>query len=475
MATTSKHKREGEVVAAFVAFFDDMPARYQKRWRITYDDVIARGDSDVEASIAAWHDLGIDMLPHPSGVVRIDELRGAERADAGEWNEALHPRDIDGRFEGGGAGVASAIANQWRSRGSVIAKASTHVERAPTPDMPKRLASRFPDPKAGSEPSDYKAPDTMSLHQTSAEPKAMGGTWDARRAASVHQPYTDDRLDGVARSRGPLTVHMTGGGPASGKSTALLSQKSVGIPEHGVAAHINPDTAKNAIPEYRRGIAAGDKGAAMATHEESSHMAKLSSAAALAAGKDVVFDGIGDNGVDKLAANVQRFRDQGAKRVIANYATIDPEVALPRAVARAAAYGRVVPEDVFNKAHADVNTTAWDAAERGVFDEITVWDSDVPKGEPPIKVWSRKLGGPVEVHHPELFKKFKARAGVRGDSIAPMALTLARMYELVIDNSTGRDHAPYTDEEQAFIDKAVAELAEARKTNPGAHFWLPAE
>ena len=35
---------------------------------------IGRGDSDVDAAIAAWTDLGIDMLPHPSGVIRIDDI-----------------------------------------------------------------------------------------------------------------------------------------------------------------------------------------------------------------------------------------------------------------------------------------------------------------------------------------------------------------------------------------------------------------
>lgn len=72
----SQFAREGVVVAAFTKFFDDMPARHQKRWQISYDDELARGGSDVDAAIAAWEDLGLDMLPHPSGVVRIAELRG---------------------------------------------------------------------------------------------------------------------------------------------------------------------------------------------------------------------------------------------------------------------------------------------------------------------------------------------------------------------------------------------------------------
>lgn len=471
----SKHAREAEVVAAFTRFFDAMPERRQQRWQVTYDSAIGRGDSDVDAAIAAWTDLGIDMLPHPSGVIRIDELRGKVRTD--EWDEALHPRDADGKF-GSGAGVATSTAaasTAATARPAAVARAPK-AEPAPTPDPPKYSASaagaRSAVATAVAERAadkGYKAPDTLALYQ-------RDGRWQAARVAEVHDKYIADKLAGTRKAEGAVTLRMTGGGPASGKSTALLSQEVVGIPGKGEAAHFDADDAKANIPEYARGIAAGDAAAAASTHEESSHMAKRGVREALAAGYSVVHDGVGDDGVANVAGKVAAFRAAAGRpiRVVADYATIDPEVARARANLRAAVSGRVIPPDVFNAKHADVNSTAWAAGQRDVFDAITVWDSDVPMGEPPIKVWSKARGEDVVVHDEALFAKFKQRAGVRGDAAA--ALTTARMYEILVRFAAGKlDEGALTDDEAQFLARTLAALAAARVVNPDAFIHLPAD
>ena len=44
-----------------------------------------------------------------------------------------------------------------------------------------------------------------------------------------------------------------------------------------------------------------------------------------------------------------------------------------------------------------------------VVDEITVWDSDVPRGSPPIKVVSATRGGARVVHDADAYDRLLAR------------------------------------------------------------------
>lgn len=475
----------------FDAYLATLPARYQDEHLARKAAAIKRGEPADRAHRAAYMAMGIASVASPSGTVRWDEFdeTAVVRVPAGQPG--------GGQF-GSGSGAAhdtSSAGSAATSRPAAVARATHHQVKAPTPDLPphiaratspavaKRLAAvkaalrepappHQPMPAPGSKPSDYKAPNTEAKYKIGPG----DDDWDPARTAEVHVAHMAERLRGVAKAKGPVTVHMTGGGAASGKSTALLEQPIVGMPVHGDAAHINADLAKEAIPEYRDGIAAGDGGAAGATHEESSYMAKATTGVALASGHDVVYDAVGDNGIASVIKNVQRFRDQGAERVTANYATINPDVALQRAIKRAAGNGRVVPEKVFRDAHADVNATAWAAGQRDVFDAITVWDSDVPKGDPPIKVWSKVKGSPVEIHDANLFAKFRDRAGLpRTDSKRSRVLTIPRMYEIIIAHCSGKSPDGYTDEERAFLAESIAQLEKARETNPAAHFWLPAE
>ncbi len=215
------------------------------------------------------------------------------------------------------------------------------------------------------------------------------GKWAPERVR-IHDSYIAKVTDGVPKSDAP-TAYMTGGGPASGKSSGLLENPGAKIPGHRTAAHIDPDGAKGVIPEYVRGVADGDEGAAALAHEESSDMAKRAVRAALDSGHDIVYDSVGDSGIEKLSKKVAEMRSAGATRVVANYATVDVEEAMRRATARAAATGRMVPEDVIRAAHADVSRTSVAAIERGLFDEFKLWDTT---GKSPrlIATYDREAG-----------------------------------------------------------------------------------
>lgn len=241
--------------------------------------------------------------------------------------------------------------------------------------------------------------------------RSANGEYDPERVSGVHEPYYAATLKGVPTSASP-TVYMTGGGPASGKTTGLLNNPQAGIPGTAKAAHINADDAKEYIPEYRAGVKAGNKAAASYAHEESSYMSKVGMARALGSGHDVVYDSVADSGIAKLSSKVQQMREQGAKRVEASYATLDVKEAIRRSDVRAMATGRFVPHAFIEAAHADVARTTLAAVNTGVFDSLKVFDTGGPLGKPPRLIATYdKAGKGLTVTNSKLWAAFLARAG----------------------------------------------------------------
>lgn len=225
--------------------------------------------------------------------------------------------------------------------------------------------------------------------------------WDPKRAEEVHEPYFKSVTEGLPRSDEP-TVYMTGGGPASGKTSGILENEGTAIPDKKRAAHIDPDGAKSHIPEYQQGVKSGYPGAAGYAHEESSYMAKAATARALQGGHDVVYDSVGDSGIDKLHEKVQTMRAQGAKRVVADYATVPVATALQRNADRAAKTGRLVPPAYVEHAYRDVPKTVQGAISRNTFDRMRVWDTS---GDKP-KLLATHEKGKLTVHDQAGWKAF---------------------------------------------------------------------
>ncbi len=241
------------------------------------------------------------------------------------------------------------------------------------------------------------AKDSMQAH-------SAGGSFTPEREA-LHDAAIASITSGLPTSDTP-TLYMTGGGPASGKTKALLDNESVGIPGKDRAAHIDPDSMKGHLPEYGAAVAEGRPWAAAHVHEESSYMAKTGVGRALRNGHDVVYDSVGDSGIDKLHAKVAGFRAAGAKRVAGEYATVDTSVAIARAQARAKRTGRYVPESVIVSAHADVSRTYVAAVQRGTFDHLRLWDNS---GSTPVLVHSYTRDGGSVVHDRGLWDAFVAK------------------------------------------------------------------
>jgi hypothetical protein len=250
---------------------------------------------------------------------------------------------------------------------------------------------------AGGPPKRKPARDTATLHAGSAD------------RAKMHADMLERRMQGVPSSSSP-TVYMTGGGPASGKTAAVIANKAAGIPPGNRAAHMDPDSMKTEFPEYGAAKAAGRKWASSHVHEESSSLAKSGVHEGLRRGHDVVYDTVGDSGYPKLASKVAGFRAAGAKKVVARYATVDTKTAISRSDARALSTGRSVPHSVIRGGHADVSRTFVEALRHDLFDDVKLFDTGGSKGAPRLVV-SKTKGQKVQVHDQNLWNAFVAKGG----------------------------------------------------------------
>lgn len=234
-----------------------------------------------------------------------------------------------------------------------------------------------------------------------------GGTWDSRRAVAVHDAFVASVTEGVP-ARSASIVYMTGGGPASGKSTAILDNPDSGIPGKGEAAYVDADDAKTFIPEYNEGLAVGYKGAASQVSDESAYMSRIAIEKALSKSQHVVYDSVGGGGIDRIQGKVDNMRARGAKEIHANYATVDVEEGIRRADIRAEETGRYVPHSYIREAYADVARSTVQAINRGTFDSMKVFDTSGPS---PKLIAHYIKGQGLKVHDEAAWKAHIKRGG----------------------------------------------------------------
>ena len=203
------------------------------------------------------------------------------------------------------------------------------------------------------------------------------GTWTTERAV-LHRRIMDDILEGYTSQDTP-TVLFSGGGPASGKSTVDQFKFSKNM------VTINPDDIKALLPEWN--FLTGTNKAAF-VHEESSYLAKEIIKKAYAKRFNVFIDGTGDSSYASIAKKVAQARANGS-RVVAHYVTVETDVAVARMIARGKRTGRYVPEPYMRDVHASVSRIVPEAFNKGLFDELTLWDTST---RTPIKV-AKGVGG----------------------------------------------------------------------------------
>ena len=209
-----------------------------------------------------------------------------------------------------------------------------------------------------------------------------GGYRFTKERAEVHREIVRSATEAVSPSANP-TFYMLGGGPASGKTTAIESGLA-GVPNRENAVQINADDIKEKFPEYdRMRFSDNDNdffNAAAFSHEESSYVAKQVQKAAFENRQDVVLDGTGDSEYSKLERKIGQARDGGYK-VIGVYATMPTEKSFELSNKRALGKDkRFVPETVLRETHKEISRVFPEATRRGLFDAARLIDtSDLGK------------------------------------------------------------------------------------------------
>jgi predicted ABC-type ATPase len=218
---------------------------------------------------------------------------------------------------------------------------------------------------------------------------------------ALHDKIVDDVLKGYIASDDP-TYTMLGGGPASGKTTALGKIAGASDP---LVATIDPDAIKGMLPEYRSMVAAKNKDAAAFVHEESSYLDKRVQQAAFERRIPVLLDGTGDGDVDGFLAKVEAAKASGYK-VRGYYATITVDEAIRRSDLRAERTGRKVPEEKIRFTHARVSAVFPTAAAN--MDEIDLYDTT----ERTPRLIARAEGGTLTVLDEDTYEGFLRKADV---------------------------------------------------------------
>lgn len=231
------------------------------------------------------------------------------------------------------------------------------------------------------------------------------GIYRADRAA-LHREIVKEYIgDSHAESD---YVYMLGGAPANGKSTLVDSGL---LPHPKDALVIDPDKLKAKIPEYKTMLESGRKEliakAANFVHEESSLLGKSIQAEAYRKGIGVVLDGVNGGSLEKVSKKIDGIRVASGKKVRADYVTLDTDLSLKLAQARAKKTGRVVPEDFIKKSNRNIAELIPQLIEKKVFDELYLWDTNV-NGTPRLIL--KMINGKLEVLEPELYQNFLNKA-----------------------------------------------------------------
>lgn len=232
------------------------------------------------------------------------------------------------------------------------------------------------------------------------------GAFTAKRKA-LQKRIVDDYIKGYSTSSD--TVYMLGGATANGKSTLVASGQ---LPHPKGALVIDSDKVKGMIPEYKAMLDSRDKGlikgAANFVHEESSMISKEIQERALSNSIASVFDGINNDSADKIAKKVAALRKQsGGKRIRADYVSLDTEMSLKLAEARAQKTGREVPKDVILKSNRGVSAMMPEVLEQKIFDELYLWDTNI-NGTPRLIL--KQIDGVLTIENKELYERFLAKA-----------------------------------------------------------------
>ena len=233
--------------------------------------------------------------------------------------------------------------------------------------------------------------DTQTMHTVGV--KKNGERIYSAERTKLHDDLVEEFLkkDGAIPVKDP-EVSVLGGGPASGKKAARKAEQEryaigTGKSKRYNAAVIDVDDIRAKFPEYtniqtqQSDLIA--KKAAEITHREASNLALRIVQEGQKRRLNIVVDGTGDGTYKELANKVRLYRKRGAKKVHANYVSIDTREAWARMIKRYRdpikdGGRRWVPRKILYETHASVSRVLPEALDRGLFDSVRVWDNNKP-------------------------------------------------------------------------------------------------
>lgn len=349
-------------------------------------------------------------IPQPTSTPGLRELSDSELVEMSEQYGNPRYRSQVEQFKRGdiSRGDLSGLeaVNTTRQGAQAVAE---HLAKGEVQTL--GLPGGIADDVAAGRPTRFADPD---LDKDTFEYWQVDGQWTAERQA-LHDDIVRAFLDADDFAGEAGEFYMMGGGPASGKSTMLGSDR-VFVPKGRAAIQIDPDEIKKFLPEFSDMTAQGDLRAAAFAHRESSYLSKRILAEGAEQGRsNIVLDGVGDKGVDDVLKKLQAAKDQGYT-VHANYATLPTDKAWELSSARAAKTGRMVPEEYLRSAHADVSDTFFDVIKADGFDTANLWDTDIFGVPRHVFEWADGVG---TIHDEALLAEFLAK-GERGRTIASL-------------------------------------------------------
>lgn len=246
-----------------------------------------------------------------------------------------------------------------------------------------------------------------TLHQPNISPE-RAAVYD-RIAHSMVYGDADNPID-LPVSDEP-TMHIMGGGPASGK-TYLRQAGFFDIPDRSEAAHIDIDEGRMMLPEYddmlrdMGGDLAATEALSGVNHHEATHVGRVATDLAMRNGHDVVLDSTGDGGPDAFVARLRQARESGYK-VKGHFATTSLTKALEAAKKRAKEERRGVDPKELIDTHVDVTRAVLFGLKEGLFDELTLVDNQ--DFDNPV-VFAEYKAGLLTVHNMEMWDAFIKKA-----------------------------------------------------------------
>lgn len=242
--------------------------------------------------------------------------------------------------------------------------------------------------------AEEKGLDSMQMHQDE------NGNFTPERQ-KLHDEIMNDVLN-KGTSKTGQSWHL-GGAPANGKSS-LVDSGFIGNPANIV--HVDPDAIKARLPEYQIMNQNRVVTAASFTHEESSYLSKRIMERGGNSGQDMLIDGVGDGGIDKIEAKIAQMKKAGLSTK-AHYVTLDTDLSLKLADARGKKTGRYVPEAYTREMNRKISVLVPQLVERKSFDELNLWDTNI-SGKPRL-ILSQKQGV-TTIHDQNLYDNFLKKA-----------------------------------------------------------------